>query len=382
LEAVALKYGITPNKVRMMVRRYKPEENAFLPVHVSGFHGRWSNFISKSKSHLITSGRSDPKNLEAVDGFISFQDWYRRNNAHPPHAIFNVDESRVSLSEAKRAGARLTSKAYHKSGVRGKRDNQHCSVVPFVSAAGEAISVFYVLASKPGQKTVSVPHTASGRDSTPWREYFILTHNGYTDNEVFSQMVAQFEIDFHRAYPGIPAPVYADRLSSHTSAELLATLVGKQVSFVLFPAGTSQFLQPLDDVVFALFKNKLRLHRDNLMSADPLGTTIAEDTLLTAMMLALRETLKPGPIQASFRNTGIYPWNPEKISATARRALPDPNHADASRPSRAQDILKAIQLASPQVQKVAVSRFRKHRQEQGKVFRLERHRSPAGRIRS
>ena len=350
---------------------YKPEELRFGRKWFSGFQSRWSRFITKSKSQLITHGRSSANNLQAVDGFIDFHRWYRETNLHPPHAIFNVDESRVSISEAKRAGLRLVSRKYRKSGTRGKRDKQHCSVVPFVSATGEVISVFYVLASKPGQTTIAVPHVASERDKTTWCEYFMTTPNGYTNDSVFPSMVAQFEQDFHVRYPDQPALVYADRLSSHTTAELLAATADHQVSFVLFPAGTSQFIQPLDDVVFALFKNKLRMHRDRLMAAEPLKRNIAQDTLLSAMVLALHETLKPGPIKASFRNTGIHPWNPEKIFAAARSAVPDPNHVDALLPTRAQQILSAIQQASPKAQGVVVTRFRKHRQEQGKAYRLE-----------
>ena len=51
--------------------------------------------------------------------------------------------------------------------------------------------------------------------------------------------------------------------------------------------------------------------------------------------------------------------------------MPDPNHVDSLLPTRAQQILPAIQQASPKAQGVVVTRFRKHRQEQGKAYRLE-----------
>lgn len=123
------------------------------------------------------------------------------------------------MPSMKRSGpaVRLVSQAYRKSGTRGKREHQHSSIVPFVSAAGEVISVFYVLASKPGEKLVSVPHFKSLRDHTSYREYFLITPTGYTNNEVFPAMVAQFEEDFHRLYPGVRALVYLDRLGSHTT---------------------------------------------------------------------------------------------------------------------------------------------------------------------
>lgn len=369
LEAVALEFDITPNQVRMMLRRYRPQEEANLRLHKNslltfdeeaevvglilgmaniakpldiktllaivtklheaknisfgrkwfyGFYSRWSTFFSKAKSQLISASRSNVNNLQGVDGFIAFHEWYRGYIDYPPHTIFNVDETRVSISEAKRAGAKLVAKGFSKSGTLGKRENQHCSVVPFVSAAGEVISVFSVLASTPGQPVLSVPQRESPRSKQRWCEYYVVTPNGYTSDDVFPNLVAQFELDFHKLYPDTPAVIYADRLSSHTTPELLATTSAKQLTFVLFPAGTSHFLQPLDDVVFGLFKTKLRMYRDELLASNPFSHSIVKDSLLKAMMLAVQEALQPGLITAAFLNTGIYPWDSEKISA--RRA--------------------------------------------------------------
>lgn len=422
LQAVADEFGFAFGKVKTLVYRYNPEKQAHLRLHkrnsltfeqeaqavgiilgmaniskplsiksflatmknlhkgekasfgrkwFSGFQARWSNHISRSKTELISAGRSNPNNLQNVESFIEFLDSYPPRIGAPATAIFNVDETRVSLNEAKRAGVRLVAKAYRKSGTRGKREQQHCSVVPFVSAAGEVISVFYVLASKPGQKVVSVPHFASARDKTRYREYFLITENGYTNNEIFPGMVEQFEKDFHFLYPGLRALVYLDRLGSHTTKRLMKTVEGKLVSLILFPAGTSQFLQPLDDAVFGLFKTKLRMHRDQLLTANPLDKQMAQQTLLKAMMLALHESLTPAPIKASFSNTGIYPWNPEKILATARLAYPDPNYVDPELPEETQMVITAIQTASPQGEQVVLSEFRRHRLEQGRIYTLE-----------
>jgi len=166
-----------------------------------------------------------------------------------------VDKSRVSLNDAEKAGRRFGSKAYSKEGTKGKRDKTHCSVVPFVNAARDTISVFYVLASTDGQNDVYVPHHTNQRDGTGYREYHMVTQTGYTNGECFKHMMAQFEKKFHMVYPGLRAVVYMDRLGSHCTAELKVALEEKQVAVVLFPPGTTQFLQPLDDAVFALFKN-------------------------------------------------------------------------------------------------------------------------------
>lgn len=217
LQAVADEYGFTFTKVQNLVQRYNPDKEAHLRLHkrntltfeqearavgiilgmaniakpldingflaimeklhepekltfgrkwFSGFLSRWSKQISRSHTLLISAGRSSPNNLQAVKQFIKFLDDYEPRIGAPATAVFNVnvDETRVALNEAKRAGVRLVSQAYRKSGTRGKREHQHSSIVPFVSAAGEVISVFYVLA-KPGEKLVSVPHLKSLRDT-------------------------------------------------------------------------------------------------------------------------------------------------------------------------------------------------------------------------
>jgi hypothetical protein len=287
----------------------------------------------KLSEKLISVGRSDPKNLSDIEAFITFQTKFSENFFHPAIATFNVDESRVSLNDAKKAGRRFTSATYRKTGTKGRRDGLYSSVVPFVSAAGEVISVFYVLASPPGQPDLLVPHHRRARDHTGYREYYLTTATGYTNDEIFPAMVAQFEEDFHRLYPGLRVVCYMDRLSSHCTAGLLASLQDKQVSLVLFPSGTTQFFQPLDDVVFALFKNKLRAYRDEELTSEPLRTDLQEHTLLSAMMRALKEALEPGPIKASFANTGIYPWNPDRIRENAQQAFPDPKSVDCTLPA-------------------------------------------------
>ena len=115
-----------------------------------------------------------------------------------------------------------------------------------------------------GQTDLLIPHHVGHRNRLNYDEYYLTTATGYTNDEVFPMMMAQFEKDFHRRYPGLRAVVYMDRLSSHTKGDVLASMSKKEVILVLFPAGTTQFLQPLDNAVFAGFKAKLRLYRTKI----------------------------------------------------------------------------------------------------------------------
>ena len=188
----------------------------------------------------------------------------------------------------------------------------------------------------------------------------MVTPTGYTNGAIFPLMVQRFEEDFHLRYPGLRAVIYLDRLRSHVTAPLLSSMEQRLVFLVLFPAGTTQFLQPADDDVFALFKNLLRKYRDEDISSDPLRTHLADNTLLTAMMRAVKDCLKPEVIKSSFANTGIYPWNPEIILQKARTAFPNRETVLADLPTPVQEMITAILETTPRNQKVAVSKFRKH----------------------
>ncbi len=114
------------------------------------------------ETRLISAGRSNPSNLSNVEAFVKFQAEFMAEFYHPAWATFNVDECRATLNDAKRAGRRLVSAQYSKGSTRGKRDKQYCSVVPFISAAGETICVFYVLTSTDGQIVLEVPYPLPG----------------------------------------------------------------------------------------------------------------------------------------------------------------------------------------------------------------------------
>ena len=78
------------------------------------------------------------------------------------------------------------------------------------------------------------------------------------------------------------------------------------------------------------------------------------------MMRALKESLEPAPVVASFANTGIYLREPEKMLEKARVAFPRGNPVLEGLPSPAQEMMQLVSEASPRGNKVAVTRFQKH----------------------
>jgi len=145
--------------VKIANKAFKIEEPLLGRKWFTNFYQRWSALIILKEARLISAGRSSPEIREDVKDLLAFHSEFRKNYRYPEHAIFNVDESRVTLSDTKRIARRLLARSNPKTGIRGGRSRKHCSVIPFVSAAGETISVFYILAQSSKAKVLSVPHT-------------------------------------------------------------------------------------------------------------------------------------------------------------------------------------------------------------------------------
>ena len=182
----------------------------------------------------------------------------------------------------------------------------------------------------------------------------MTTENGYSTTETFQMMVAQFGQDFAERYPGLNSVLYMDRLGSHTTPEILATALENHIQVVLLPAN---FLQPLVDCVFGLFKTLLQKYNVENLVADPLREGLARDPLLTAMPRALRESLKPQVITASFRNTGLCPWNPDLIWEKTCAVAPGPVSPSSPSSSILNDLMSAVTASSLRKEEIVVSKF-------------------------
>ena len=357
--------------VKIANKAFKIEEPLLGRKWFTNFYQRWSALIILKEARLISAGRSSPEIREDVKDFLAFHSEFRKNYRYPEHAIFNVDESRVTLSDTKRSARRLLARSNPKTGIRGARSRKHCSVIPFVSAAGETISVFYILAQSSKAKVLSVPHTRRNGGPSPFKEYYLTTENGYSTTETFQMMVAQFGQDFAERYPGLNSVLYMDRLGSHTTPEILATALENHIQVVLLPANTTHFLQPLDDCVFGLFKTLLQKYNVENLVADPLREGLARDPLLTAMPRALRESLKPQVITASFRNTGLCPWNPDLIWEKTCAVAPGPVSPSSPSSSILNDLMTAVTASSPRNEEIVVSKFRLNQKARRKIFTLD-----------
>jgi hypothetical protein len=112
--------------------------------------------------------------------------------------------------------------------------------------------------------------------------------------------------------------IYVDNASAHKNLKTIQYLLEHKVYLVYIPAGTTDMIQPLDDKILASWRNCLgrHTHRHFRLSAHPPGPLT--EAILALSPKAEAEALVPGLIRAAWKDTGLYPWNPDQV---ARRIL-------------------------------------------------------------
>ena len=168
---------------------------------LTNFVKRHSALIKYKKTHSLCATRADEGNLEKTAAFVEFMESFQKSHHYTPSSVINVDESRVVLDEAGGTGHRLVAANKPSATKANKRDGKFCSVVPFVSAAGEVIVCFVVISDDTKKDEITLPIRSSKSRKTPFPVYYLVTPNGYTREEHFPPVLKFFERHFHTRYP-------------------------------------------------------------------------------------------------------------------------------------------------------------------------------------
>lgn len=110
-----------------------------------------------------------------------------------------------------------------------------------------------------------------------------------------------------------------DAYRSHMSLDVLQLFNDNGVVVYALPAHTSGKTQPLDVVAFAVFKNALNEALHTAASADKLDTLNTFD-FCSLLKTAFDSAFSKSNIMASFRRSGIWPLDPNKLLRVPRPA--------------------------------------------------------------
>ncbi|KAH7826926.1 uncharacterized protein MONOS_2616 [Monocercomonoides exilis] len=104
--------------------------------------------------------------------------------------------------------------------------------------------------------------------------------------------------------------LFMDSLAAHLSRNIIQCAKDNSIDLCFPPSHTSHLVQPLDLYVNANFKNSLRItdyetHEPNASSA--------RRNFVLKLRTALHAAFSPSTITASFRDAGIWPFNPDIV---------------------------------------------------------------------
>ncbi|KAI5825769.1 DDE-domain-containing protein, partial [Schizophyllum commune Tattone D] len=137
------------------------------------------------------------------------------------------------------------------------------------------------------------------------------SQKGWTDDDLFAEYLRKCFIPHataRRESPDDPILLIMDGHKSHETYEVLRLARENNIILYSLPAHTTHKLQPLDVGVFGTFKTKWRdevrkyiqVYKHDMPRAD----------FLRMYMTIRQEVFSPTVIEAAFRDTGLWPFNP------------------------------------------------------------------------
>ncbi|KIJ96205.1 hypothetical protein K443DRAFT_67055, partial [Laccaria amethystina LaAM-08-1] len=136
---------------------------------------------------------------------------------------------------------------------------------------------------------------------------------GWTDGEIGASWMKLFENATRVKANGEYRLLVVDGHNSHYTVAFLLLAHLHMVIVICYVAHGTHIYQGLDVVVFAVLKHYLGVERDALLRTT--GTAIDKGNFLQIISKAYVTALTPELIKTAFRKTGIWPFNPNVITA-------------------------------------------------------------------
>jgi len=193
------------------------------------------------------------------------------------------------------------------------RDEDRLSLIPFVKADGQIFMIGVCLHAPLGKDGQSLERTVVVEERSDVAVIYAFTKSGYLNAEAFQKLFKAFVTLWRNVEGNGPCLLICDNLASHRRLDIAEYVVQHDMEVLYLPPNTSHFLQPLDNLVFAAFKNALsrRYHSEitRLQILQKSDNLLLHKLVLDVFMEAVTTTV----VRISFKETGIYPFRKEYV---------------------------------------------------------------------
>jgi hypothetical protein len=238
-----------------------------------------------------------------------------------PNLIINVDETFAMSNHIRHPDvivpAETVKACISQSGYDSLR-----SIVPFLGAGGRVWAVFFIFKKKPESKSKSIlKQLIDDRSPKSYSLFFATSKSGLVTKKLWKSIIERFVEVLKPQIGKAGAILLLDHLVSHEEGSSLRLLEQNKINTLFFIPHSSHILQPADNVAFALLKRTIYNEVHSLLQTY-LANKVGPKFLIQQVIIeAIRKSLTKDTICASFRNTGIFPFDAAVIRANANAQL-------------------------------------------------------------
>lgn len=279
-----------------------------------GFFHRWKTVLKRTTSAPIEAERIEALSVESVEDFVRSYDliepYLMENRAN----LVNVDEVPVG-SYGGDAGKVWAALGRPKVGsLIAKGDNLR-TLIPFLSATGQIMMVVLVFTFRVSDEKIELhlPTEWDNVSKAPFPVFITTAPKGFVGNELWMLIMKKWaEVSYSNFFQK-GSVLLLDNLACHVNYEIVEKCAKNYVYIWTIPPHTSHCLQPNDNGSNAALKKGAALVKQRENAQLVLHRIKVTHVLSTIILNVVRQYVSPKVIIASFKRTGIEPWDPQII---------------------------------------------------------------------
>lgn len=217
--------------------------------------------------------------------------------------IYNMDETGYRIG-CGRAHTIVTTKPQSRQYLPDPENRIHISSIECISAGGFVLPSTIILPGVQITHNFIVPELSG-------EILLAMSESGYSNDEIQMEWIKHFNKYTKTRTKGTKRLLLCDGYNSHLEYDFIEYCWDEGIIPYAFLPHTTHLAQPLDVKVFQPLKH---YHSEAIDAAVRTGDTdFSKVEFLSAFAGFHRQAFKQSTIHSAFRETGIVPWNPEKV---------------------------------------------------------------------
>ena len=290
--------------------------------YLHGWLRRHADLVKVSDTEVIEADRFTPDLRSRCLKFVDILRAYQSKIYFHEDIVVNADETRIVINSRKPSTKSVTSIRHVKAEIPKMKRFESRAMLTFCNATGDVllnVVVTPTTETKKLEKWQKIPAEKEGvKKRRILNKAYAWTVKGWVTKSVWEQSVKLFVTIMRRQFPGRQVILIIDQLAAHMNWGIVNYLYQRGVYCFFLPKKSSHILQPLDQYIFANFKNLLRarvfdyLQKHGWNAKVPLNEIIQE---------VEEEAITRNLVRKSFEVVGLSPFCGSTMTARINEKL-------------------------------------------------------------